>query len=195
MSRRKDIALEGEVMKSLAIGILALVLLACKPAEPDPPAMNVVVAPAPEPLPEAESKISEPLCVEKAEYDSLGNKWWAGFDACEGDIRIEVQADSVNLRGPSLRFEVYTKRCPGGPALEAGYVDRAFFFEPFDRQLMLFKRQIARSLSRLKPPCASPTDRARVLGPKFDRAFRQLAESKWLGLSKAQMQQSWDSDR
>lgn len=171
--------------------------LSCKPAEPDPPviSMNIAVPPGPSLVPEAESRIFERLCGKEAEYESVGNKWWAGFDACEGDIRIDVEADSMNLKGPALRFGVYTKDCPAGHPVEGGYVNRAFFLEPFDRQLMLFKRQIAQSLSRLKPPCRAPTDTAALLGPKFDRAFRQLAESNWLGLSKAQMQKSWDSDR
>jgi hypothetical protein len=174
-------------VKKLGAGLFALLLASCAPAEPvePPPEINVAV---PQPPPEPPTRPVVWTC-EQAGYGAR-NKWWGWFTACAGDVRVSIEADSIHLRGPELRFEVHTRACPAGEPAQSGYVGDAFFERSFDEQLTEIKAMVTQSLAQLDEPCGRPTDAGPLYGPDFDRAFRELADYYWLNLSKAEIRNS-----
>jgi hypothetical protein len=125
-------------------------------------------------------------------YDSTGNRWWSTFTACDGDVRIDVEADSILLHGPHVRVTVRTPACPAGQGAGGGSLDRAFFARPFEAQLDEVKRIVRHALAEIGPECGGPVLAPALLGPGFDQKFRDLA-SDWLHLSAADRRKSWGS--
>jgi hypothetical protein len=130
---------------------------------------------------------------ERPSYSSTGNRWWAGFAACEGDVRIDVEADSINLGGPAVRMTIRTRSCPAGRGAGGGYFDRAVFGRPFEAQLVEIKRIVRQSLAQIDEACGGPAHASGLLGRQFDEEFLDLARSKWLRPSAADRRRSWES--
>ena len=172
----------------LSAAIVALLLTSCGPAEQIEPQPRINVAAAqlpPQPSP-------EPVvwtCKQPA-GSGARNKWWGGFTACAGDVSVSVEAESIHLGGPNVRFIVRTRACPAGKAAQSGHVGDAFFERAFDEQLTEIKNMVTQSLARLDEPCGQPTDASLLYGPDFDRAFRELADYYWLDQSKAEIRNS-----
>jgi hypothetical protein len=115
-------------------------------------------------------------------FNRFGNKWWSGLTACEGDVLIDIEADSVLLHGPALRVTILTRSCPAGRGAGGKAFDDALFERPFEAQLREFKTVVRRLLSEIDAECGGPTKVRGLLGRKFDEAFLDLA-SRWLELS------------
>jgi hypothetical protein len=175
-------------VKKLGAGVFALLLASCGPAEQvePPPQTNIAV---PQPPPEPPTRPVAWTCAQQA-GDFARNKWWGWFTACAEDVRVSIEADSIHLRGPDVRFEVYTRACPAGTPPQYGQVDDAFFELSFDEQLTEIKAMVTKSLAQLDKPCGRSTDAKPLYGPDFDRAFRELADYYWLHLSKAEIRNS-----
>ena len=141
--------------------------------------------PEPEPTPVAWNTCETPS------YSSIGNRWWAGFTACEGDVWISVEADSINLGGPAVYITI-TRSCPAGGGAGGGHFDRAVFDRPFEAQLVEIKRIVRHSLAQIDEACGGPVHAPGLLGRQFDEEFRDLA-SGWLHLSAADRLRSWGS--
>ncbi len=127
-------------------------------------------------------------------YDSTGNRWWGGFTACEGDVRLDIEADSILLHGPDLRVTIRTPSCPAGQGAGGGSLDRAFFERSFEAQLGEVKRIVRQSLAEIDEECGGPTQAPALLGQKFDEEFLDLARY-WLDLSAADRRKAWAAGR
>ena len=174
---------------------LALALLAgCggrEQSEQDDARINIVPAAPSQPEPEP-APVAWNIC-EKPSYDSTGNRWWAGFTACEGDVQVDVEADSINLGGPAVYIRIRTRSCPAGRGAGGGSFDRAVFDRPFEAQLVEIKRIVRQSLAQIDEACGGPAHAPGLLGRQFDEEFLDLARSKWLDLSAADRRKSWGS--
>lgn len=122
---------------------------------------------------------------ETVTYDSIGNRWWGGFTACQGAVRVDIEADAVTLGGPSVRVVIRTPFCPGGRGAGGGSLDRAVFERSFEGQLAEVKRIVTQSLTQIDEACGGPAHAPELLGRQFDAAFLDLARSYWLHLSAA----------
>ncbi len=180
-------------MKTLGTGLFALLLASCGPGDQvePPPQMNIV---APRPLPEPPARPAVWTCEPREDHGG-GNKWWGWLIVCTGDVRVSIEAESILLGGPELRFEVHTRACPAGKPAQYGYVGDAFFDLSFDEQLTEIKGMITKSLAQLDGPCGRSTDAGPLLGPDFDRDFHGLADHYWLRLSKAKIRHARASGR
>lgn len=130
---------------------------------------------------------------DKPSFDSIGNKWWGGFTACAGEVEVDVEADSVNLRGPDVRVAIRTRSCPAGEGAGGASFARSIFDRPYEAQLAELKRIVRRSLADIEKACGGPASAPGLLGPQFDEQFRDLADRYWLRLSAADRRRSWGS--
>jgi len=158
----------------------------------DPAGVNFVAA-AGELRPTAESIPAAWESCETVTYDSIGNRWWGGFTACQGTIRVDIEADSVTLGGPSVRIVIRTPSCPSGRGAGGGSFARAVFERPFEGQLAEVKRIVTQSLTQIDEACGGPAPAPELLGRQFDAEFLDLASRYWLHLSAAGRQRSWTS--
>ena len=180
-------------MRGIACALALAFLAACggrEPAEPDDGKIDMVLAapPRPEPVPVT---VAWKPCAPG--YDGVGNKWWGGFVACEGELEVDVEADSINLGGPAVRIMVHTRSCPAGAGVGGASFDRSVFDRPFEAQLAEAKRMVSRSLAKIDEKCGGPVRAPGQLGRRFDEEFRNLADRYWLGLSAADRRRSWRS--
>lgn len=174
-------------------GAFALSLLAGCSSQPDPkPAEVNVTIPVAMPQPAAEPDPVGWQSCETPSYQSIGNKWWGGFTACEGDVRVDLEVDSALMRGPDLRVSIRTRLCPAGKGAGGQTLNRAIFDRPFKAQLDEVKRIVRKSLATIGAECGGPAEALALLGPKFDAEFRDLARY-WLRLSPDERRKAWAS--
>jgi hypothetical protein len=183
---------DGGGAKKLGAGVFAFLLASCGPAEQvePPPEINVdVPRPPPEPPTRPPTRPVVWTCEQPA-GSGVRNKWWGWFTACAGDVSVRIEADSIYLGGPKVRFEVHRRACPAGKSIQFGHVGDAFFERSFDEQLTEIQGMVTESLAQLHELCGKPTNASSLYGPDFDRAFRELADYYWLHLSKAKIRKS-----
>jgi hypothetical protein len=150
-------------------------------------APSVPMRPQPRPAP-----VAWKAC-EKPGYHAFGNKWWGAFSACEGDVRVHVEAESTNIGGPAVHVAIRTRSCPAGEAAGGGSFDRSVFDRPVEAQLAELKRIVRRSLAEIDETCGGPARSRALLGRQFDEEFRDLARRYWLHLSPADRRKAWGS--
>lgn len=172
------------------IAIFALILLAGCGAQSEPELVNTTEIVPPGPQPAAEPVKSSWEACEKPSLTVFGNKWWSGLAACEGDLAIDFEADSVLLGGPNLRVAIRTRSCPTAEEAGFGSVKHAFFERPFATQLREVKTLMRRLLSEIDPKCGGPVKAPGLLGEEFDEKFRDLAND-WLHLTAKERRKAW----
>jgi hypothetical protein len=175
------------------IGILALISLAsCNGLSEREPGTNTVDV-----VPAIPQRVIEPTpdtwkACERPTFDTFGNKWWSGLTACEGDVLIDIEADSVLHHGPALRLTILTRSCPAGQGAGGQAFDRVLFERSFKAQLREVKTVVRRLLTEIDEKCGGPAKERGLLGREFDEAFLHLAGD-WLDLSVEDRRKAWAS--
>ncbi len=172
------------------IAILTLILLAGCSTQSESNLVNTTEVVPKGPQPVAEPVKSSWKACEKPRLTVFGNKWWSGLKACEGDVGIDFEADSVLLGGPNLRVAVRTRACPLAEEAGFGSVKHAFFERPFAAQLREVKTMMRRLLSEIDAKCGGPIKAPGLLGEEFDKKFRDFADD-WLHLSAKERREAW----
>ena len=185
-------------MRGIASALLLLLLAGCggqEQSEQNQAEINLVPGEPSPPWPNP-PPLAAKTC-EKPGYETIRNKWWGGLTACQGDVTVFIEADSVNLGGPAVRLTVHSRSCPAGEGEESASFDRSVFDRPFEAQLAEIKRMVQQSLAEIEAACDGRSVHAPgLLGPEFDEAFLELATGTWLHLSAADRRKSWArSDR
>ncbi len=172
------------------IAIFALILLAGCGTQSEPKLVNTTEVMPTRPQPVAEPVKRSWRACKKPKLTVFGNKWWSGLTACEGDVAIDFEADSVLLGGPNFRVAIRTRSCPSAEEAGFGSVKHAFFERPFAAQLREVKTMMRQLLSEVDAKCGGPVKAPGLLGEEFDKKFRDFADG-WLHLSAKERRRAW----
>ncbi|WP_428028276.1 hypothetical protein, partial [Altererythrobacter sp.] len=185
-------------MLRMPLSFLVLFLTAgCEVKSSATPPNAEILEPVNDQLPAVRPPTTWTACAQEGDQTYDGNHWWGWLTLCSGDLRVEFRADSVDLGGPNLSANAYTKECftNGEVAASYGNFEQNFFFKTSRDQYDEVKNVIRETVSKIGPGCGGPFDPEILLDPLLERQFNDFADRYWRNLSKSELSTALTAQR